>query len=283
MDQKLKKGFKEPKMRIDEGEAAIDETTFNLESHPPIDDDLDGIATLLRQKFLQYADCNLLAQHLIDLKEVTQVMAQGEASEGEDDDEDEPDDNIYGVTSLIEFPINDQTKAGSQLDARENLTKFITDKCPEFRKTIETSCDNGALRIGVIINERYINIPPQLSVPALKNLTQHIDNEHFTHLVLVAKVLLRSRNTDTKLPSKKAKTSSSKKPNEEMIIYVNAEEEIIFENCEYYSDVDVSTQCDENASWSLNSDVKYIPHRRIMVIDHKKWSAILQKLEEELK
>lgn len=247
-----------------------DEQKVNVdfESHPPIEDDLDGIAALLRQTLLHFADCNSLARYLIQLKDITQVIALDEPDE-EDDDEEEPDSDIYGVSSVIELP--SEASQGDFAEARNEIKKFIEDKCPEFKQLL-----TDEHKIGLVVNERYINLPPQLSLPTFKSLQQHLTG--YTNLVFVTKVLLRTRNSDTKLSSKKSKQSNE---SNEPIIFVNAEEEILSENCEFYSDVDVSAYCDENATWSKN-DSKYIPHRRIIVVDFKKWPKIMQILEKEL-
>lgn len=251
----------------------------NFESHPPIDSDLDGITNLLRQTFLQYTDCNSLARYLTELKDTTQIIAL-EATEEENTTEDEDsDDDIYGVISVIELTIKGSDNK-SQLEVREELAKFLKEKCSAVKELLDST--DVPNKLGLVINERYINLPPQLSLPTLKNLTQHLDKSQFSHLVFFVKILLRSRSADTKLPSKKRKSGESSKQEVEPIIYVNPEEEIVFESCKSYSDIDVSAFCDENSTWSSSGDVKYVPHRRIMLIDYKDWPKVLSGLEKEL-
>lgn len=257
----------------------------SFESHPPIEDDLDGIATLLRQSLLQFADCSSLAKYLIQLKDVTQVIALEAPDEENTSEDDEPDNEIYGVSSVIELPVkskpNDDT---SQIEPRRQLLKFLKDKCPEFKKTLhELDSETNSIKIGMIVNERYINLPPQLALPTLKVLTRNLDESHYTHLVFIAKILLRSRSSETKLASKKSKSGQSSAQDTEPIVFVNPEEEIVCEGSEYHTDIDVSCYCDENATWSFSSDIKYTPHRRIMLVDYKNWPTIIKNLEKELK
>lgn len=251
----------------------------NFESHPPIEADLDGITNLLRQNFLQYVDCNGLAKYLINLKEITQVIALEGTEEENTSEDDEPDDDIYGVISVIEVETDNKDK--SQVEARKQLTNFLKDKCPAVKSVLKST--DVPHKLGLVVNERYINLPPQLSLPALKNLTQHLDKLQFSHLVFVAKILLKSRSAETKLPSKKTKSGESSKQDDEPLVYVNPEEEIVFENADSYNDIDVSAFCDENYTWSSNKDTKYTPHRRIMIMDYKKWMNTLVSLERELK
>lgn len=254
---------------------------IDFESHPPIDDDLNGITTLLKQTLLQFVDCHSLANYLIRQKDLTQVIAQETSlvPEGEvASDDDEPDDDIYGLSSIIELPLNNCKGDEASYESRTQLLQFITDKCPEFRKMLDDGADK--FKICMIVNERYINLPPQLALPTLKALTESINNLGFSHFIFISKILVRARSSDTKLPSKKSKSKSSQ--NAEPLVFVNPEEEIISEQSDYHIDIDVSAHCDENATWSFASDIKYIPHRRILVVDCKKWPNILELLEKEL-
>lgn len=254
---------------------------INFESHPPIESDLNGITTLLRQTLLQFVDCHSLARHLIQLKDLTQVIAQEEPDEENTGEDDEPDDDIYGVCSIVELPLFEDKDEDNSLECRKRLLKFIKDKCSDLKNMIE-GAKRSDIKIGFVVNERYINLPPQLSLPTLKTLTQSLDGTNFTHFCFISKVLLKSRNTDTKLPSKKSKSGQSSTSVAEPIIFVNPEEEIISEEANCYTDLDVSAHCDENASWSFGSDIKYIPHRRFIVIESESWPNILKKLEKEL-
>lgn len=258
-----------------------EKVNINFESHPPIEDDLDGIATLLRQTFFQFVDCHSLSKHLIQHKDLTQVIAQEEPDEENSDEDDEPDNDIYGVCSVIELPLSEKTSE-EHLECRKRLLEFIKDKSPKFKDFIEAHKEGSNIKCGLIINERYINLPPQLSLPTLKTLTKSLNADEYTHLVLVSKILVKSKNADPKLPSKRSRFGQSNVSDAEPLIFVNPEEEIISEESEYFSDMDVSAHCDENASWSFGSDIKYIPNRRFLTVDVKKWPNILEKLEEEL-
>lgn len=263
-----------------------EQVDINFESHPPIDEDLDGIATLLKQTLLQFVDCHSLAKYLVKQKDLTQVIAQeadDTEAEGTTSEDDESDDDIYGVSSVIDLPLDKCRGDEPSFESRAQLLKFIKEKCPEFERMLNEAHEKGTdLKICMIVNERYINLPPQLSLPTFKTLTDSIKDLGYTHFIFISKILLRSRNTNTKLPSKKSKSTSSSAQNTEPLVFVNPEEEIISEQSDHHTDIDVSAHCDENATWSFSSDIKYIPHRRIMVCDCKKWPEILKLLEKEL-
>lgn len=263
---------------------------INFESHPPIDDDLNGVAALLRQSFLQFVDCQSIAAHLITLKDTTQVIAQESPEEDNVSDDEEPDDDIYGVVSVIDLPISrsdhitqdeQSTSESVSSEVGKKLLKFVRDKCSRLKEDLDVG--NKSEKYGMIINERYINLPPQLALPTFKTLTSTLDGSRYTHLIFMFKILLKAKSEVVDPPSKKVKITASSSKQHESLIYVNPEEEIIFEKCDYHTDIDVSAHCDENATWSFSSDVKYLPHRRICVMDYKKWPEVLSSFEEELK
>jgi len=277
----------------------------DFESHPPIDEDLDGVTSLLRQSLLNFVDCHQLATYLIGLKDITQIIAQAAPEEDEASEDDEPDDDIYGVVSVIDLLHLSSNTAGARSSqesdkdkqcsaVREQLAKFLEKKCPTLKDHLTQQAKEGGevSRYGMIVNERFINLPPQLALPTFRSLSDHLKEKGFQKLILVAKILIKSRSSDTSLPSKKAKSSSTSEKHQsadgtsrqdDAVVYVNPEEEILFENCEHHTDIDVSSYCDENATWSFSSDVKYIPYRRIMLIDCNKWPTILKALEDEFK
>ena len=59
-------------------------------------------------------------------------------------------------------------------DAVRQLKKLLVDKCREFtsnENTTEfTEVMEGPHSVGFLINERFINIPPQIAVPVYKTL-----------------------------------------------------------------------------------------------------------------
>lgn len=256
----------------------------NFESHPPIDADLEGIATFLTNNLLQYVDCASLAKHLISLRDITQVIAIDEPEEDNvgSDEEDEPTDDIFGVISILELPKNEE-KVGKHLEARKRLAEFLASKCPTVKEVLSSS--DSKISIGYLVNERYINLPPQLSVPTLKNLTSHLEKLNLSHIVLVSKILLKTKGSSSEPPTKRVKSTGTRTTDadDEPIIYMNPEEEIIFEHATGHADVDVPVTSDTIAFLGLKKDANYKPFRRIMLIEFKDWHRILDLLDKELK
>ena len=59
-------------------------------------------------------------------------------------------------------------------DAVKQLKKLLVDKCREFTSKENTAefaeVLEGPHSVGFLINERFINIPPQIAVPVYKTL-----------------------------------------------------------------------------------------------------------------
>lgn len=250
----------------------------NFESHPPIESDSENVARLLQQTFLKFVDCQSLAEHLVGLKEISQVICL-EATDEENISEDEvPDDDIYGVTSIVNLSVVDESNKDG---IHQQLKKFLSEKCPDIKDLFADSKN----KLGLIINERFMNLPPQLALPTLENLTKHIQDTSYSHLIFVSKILKKCRNrANSNAPNKKAKSSksSNQTDDEEPLVFVNSEEEIVFEQSEQHIDLDVSSYVDENATWSMSNSTKYIPHRRFMILKQQAWSTLLKSLREEL-
>lgn len=248
-----------------------DQIDVNFESHPPIETDSDNVARLLRQTFIKFVDCHSLAEHIVKLKDISQVICLEGVDEENVGEDEEPDDDIYGVTSVI-----DLREEASKDSVNGQLRKFLSDRSSHVKELLDSK-----VGVGLIINERYINLPPQLALPTLENLTKNLEESGYSYLILVSKILIKSKDRkESELPNKKAK--SSKQFDDEPLVFVNSEEEIIFEQADKFSDLDVSSYGDENATWSFSNSTKYIPHRRIMIFEYQKWPTILKLLREEL-
>lgn len=251
-----------------------DNVEVGFESHPPIEQDQDGIARLLRQSLLHFVDCTDLARRIVDLKDITQVIAMEEPDEENTDEDDEPDNDIYGVTSLLSLCDHDHKDSGSI----RQIIQFLKSNCAQFEKLFDDKGDS--FKPYLLISERYVNLPPQLALETFKSMSDSLNKLDCTHLVFISKILVRSKMQETKSTNKKVKSSANEIT--DPLVFLNPEEEIIFENADFHKDMDVSGHCEDNAAWSFSGNVKYVPHRRLMAIDHKKWPSIITNIEKEL-
>jgi protein BCP1 len=126
----------------------------------------------------------------------------------------------------------------------KEVKKYLLEKT---QKKLSGLFDDPSNQIGLLFNERFINIPPQVSVPLLENLwytrlnlnyipslnvkffnSKEIDEAKksgkpfdFTHFILISK-LHESTRKDPESRKKKVKGGAT-------ILWVNAEEEPISE------------------------------------------------------
>uniref|UniRef100_A0A915JWU0 Uncharacterized protein n=1 Tax=Romanomermis culicivorax TaxID=13658 RepID=A0A915JWU0_ROMCU len=147
-----------------------EEIDVEFEAFGICDKDIDGIVALLKQAY---------AHENLDVRGVAQILANQEGRgcifmTAIDDDEktsendgDDDDDEIYGVVSYIDLKENMGENCVKEFlkILREKSSK--NEQFDEILDKLETS---GTSMIW-LINERLINLPYHIALPALKNLS----------------------------------------------------------------------------------------------------------------
>ena len=148
---------------------------------------------------------------------------------------------------------------------RELLQQLATEHATddESRKIVKTVLDNDAL--GLLINERFVNIPAQISVPLLENLITEMDRAcrrnlpfKFNYLILICKLY---------------KLADSDKE----VIWSNPEEEIIAEDAIGSVEFPIETESDSGLGGERRKD-QMIPYRRILILEASKLRSTLDKI-----
>ncbi|CAG2122849.1 unnamed protein product, partial [Medioppia subpectinata] len=155
---------------MDEADDEEDDSDINKElnidfsAYQAIDDDFNGIKSLLRQLWLkENIDVSQLAQLLVDQNTICSVLKQDEDEETADDsDAEEEDLDVYGVTSVIPLVSYEDKDCVKQI--KDILTGY-TPKERQIHKLLTTS----SAKIGLIVNERFANLPPKISQPSYHN------------------------------------------------------------------------------------------------------------------
>ncbi|KAK4875512.1 hypothetical protein RN001_011934 [Aquatica leii] len=231
--------------------------------------DFNGIRQLLRQLFLkEHVDVTQLSDMLIAQEGVGSVLKQ---SWNEDDDDDDDDDtltealDVFGVTSVLNLSAHQETPVVLQLF---ELVQRITKQNDEATKNKISTILEGSNKLGLLINERFINLPPKISDPLFTSLQAEISRMEkrdpsykFDYLVLICKIY-------------KPKGEKSN------IIFSNAEEEMFENEAEVSIEYNVSSQCDTAlvGQWG-EGDNEMIPYRRILFIQGSKFPLIVQKIK----
>ena len=193
--------------------------------------------------------------------------------EEEDKSDDEDDEDVYGVTSvipLIEYPQKECIK-----EIKSTLLSYLP-KDNEIRNKLEDS----SIKIGLVVNERFTNLPPKISLPSYQQLMNDLKsaksdkqnklNLEFEWFLMVCKIL-------------KIKENKSKKPNELQLIYVNAEEEFFDELSDHSFEYSVAKQCDSDVfDWKDDNNLME-PFRKVLLLKSENWNNSIIKLNEEFK
>lgn len=244
----------------------LKEIQIDFEGRNPIAGDFDGIKQLLRQLFLK-AHVNLteFANLIVSQNYVGSVIKQSWDEEMDDEDDGEEDPNVvFGITTVLNLTEHKETECVQQIKSLilERAEKSSTDATLKMLRDILT---NDARTTGLLLNERYINIPSQISVPMLENLCKEIKRAsekdlpyNFSYLVMILK-FHRGKSPDD--------------------VYSNPEEELFFQESLASFEYSVKSESDTGLSgkWREN-DEELTPFRKVVVLDAKKLPSIVESI-----
>lgn len=205
---------------------------------------------------------------------VIQSFVDDDDSSDDDDDNPEFDSTrtIFGITTAVNIS---KSLASGCIDG---LRKYLLAKCgqfapPEQKELFQRVLNDDSNRVGFLINERFVNIPPEISVPLLENLNKEVnraavkkDKFKFTHYVMLVKFHRKD--------AKKSKDKTSED------IYSNGEEEILCEQCDASFEYSVQSEADSalSGNW-LEGDSALIPHRKVVLFESHKLLPIIESIK----
>ncbi|KAH9415710.1 hypothetical protein DERP_000200 [Dermatophagoides pteronyssinus] len=214
------------------------EISIEFTAHDPIERDFHGIRCLLQQLWLkENIDISELTE-LVMKDTITTVIKQSidedeQPDEDEQNNDDEDDDNVFGVISII--PFNSHFNEKNCVQQIKNLLSSYLPKDNDISRKLNHSDAKCAL----IINERFVNLPSQISVPCYQQLLAELKQQttsskfEFDHIIMISKL--------------------SKNQND--LFYTNDEDEIFSERAETQFEYSVSKQSDTH-SIDWNDDEK---------------------------
>lgn len=275
-------GDQEPESDAESGEdsdpdryTGNEEIQVDFEGRSPIDVDLPGIQQLLHQLFLKaHINITQMAEEIVGQNYIGSVVTQSEVDEEDDDDDEEDlyDSNmIFGVTTVLNM------MSKKDLECIEQLRAYVVEKASshaedsvaaQFRDIL----GNNSRPVGFLLNERFINIPPQISVPLLENLYKEIRRANdkkmdynFTHYLMILKFY--------------RKEAKKGKPAED--IYSNPEEEVVFKEAIASFEYSVQAETDSGMSgdW-LEGDSSLTPYRKVILCEASKLPHIVLAIKE---
>lgn len=263
-----------------------------------MDCDFDGIKQLLLQLFLNgKVNLNELSELIISQNHIGSVLLQcldgpavpepkkketksGEEEEEDSDDDDDDDNMIFGLTSVVNLA-NPQKK-----ESVKQLETYFIDKCEdkEVGEQLTNLLADTENPTGFIINERFINIPPQIAVPMLENLEKEIRKAadkkmpyNFARYLMMIKFYRSGKKA--KKPQSKRDEKNRNKPT--VVHYSNPEEEIFDKNLLLSYEFSVATDADTGltGNW-LEEDKALTPFRRVIVFEAKNLPKMIETIKE---
>lgn len=203
--------------------------------------------------------------------------------DGDDDEDSDEDENtgtnfdssgtIFGITTAVNI-----SKAQSH-GCIEDIRKHLLTKCeqfakPEDKQAIQNALNDDTKQTALLINERFINIPPQIAVPLLDNLHKEIgqaaakkEKFRFSNYIMIVKL------------NRKKSKGKQKDQNED--IYSNGEEEILDDYADASFEFSAERETDSTLSgnWT-ESDSTLVPHRKVVIFDATKLPFVIDAIKE---
>ncbi|KAM4896967.1 BRCA2 and CDKN1A-interacting protein isoform 2-T2 [Sylvia borin] len=236
----------------DSDEPIDEEVNIEFEAHSISDNDYNGIKKLLQQLFLKAP---------VNTAELTDILIQ---------------QNHIG--SIIK---------GTQ--CAEQIKELLLSRC-------EQSCEQRVLEqlskllndstkpVGLILSERFINVPPQIALPMHQQLQKELTEAQRTnkpcgkchYYLLISK-------TFTEATKSKSKRKEGKNQPKEELMFANAEEEFFHEKALLKFNYSVQEESDTclGGRWSFD-DVPMKPLRTVIVVPADGIHGIMEKLKDYL-
>uniref|UniRef100_A0A2K5CJW0 BRCA2 and CDKN1A-interacting protein n=1 Tax=Aotus nancymaae TaxID=37293 RepID=A0A2K5CJW0_AOTNA len=269
IQQHIKRFTSDSDEEEDEDDEVVDEeVNIEFEAYSISDNDYDGIKKLLQQLFLK-APVNTaeLTDLLIQQNHIGSVIKQTDVSEDSDDDVHE--DEIFGFISLLNLTERKGTQCAEQI--KELILTFCEKNCEK------------SMPVGLLLSERFINVPPQIALPMYQQLQKEVAEAHKTNkpcgkccfYLLIGKTFVEAGKNNSK-----KKWSNQKK---DELMFANAEEEFFYEKAILKFNYSVQEESDTclGGRWYFD-DIPMKPLRTVMLIPGDRMNEIMDKLKEYL-
>ncbi len=265
----------------DESNGMDEEIQVEFEARTPEERDYPGIVSLLKQCFRGSEEVELgtLARFIMKQKAVGSVVTQSPSDSTDDEDEDDlgnlmlvqsqgpwsfqfnvltliggTDGEVFGLATIVRLK---DTEVADMI--KRHLSKAVASTDPQGRMSkVLNSSDSD---VGLIISERIINMPPQISVPLYQTLSNEVKKAraknlpfNFTHYAILSKVL--------EMPDSASQAGQ---------MYTNAEEEIFVPECEFVLD----TKTAEESRIHTLSQEDFIERKKVLVFKAEKLDNIV--------
>lgn len=274
----------------EEDDAMGVEMNVNFDAQTATDADFHGIKRLLHQLFLK-ANVNLssLTDVILGQNHVGSVIKQAPLDEEEEDEEDEMEtdaDEVFGISTVINLTqrlTNESKNVPSEGDkAVKQIIDLLVEKSDKNGGSIQTKTLKEYLtdkekHTGWLLNERFVNIPAQISLPLYDALRDEMHSAcakgqkfQFHHFLLMSKAL---------------KIKNGKKNDENRLIFTNGEEELFHEESTFsfsFSVADQQADAETISEAASDEEASYESWRVVMIIPAEKMEVVAKKMTDIL-
>jgi len=244
------------------------EIQVEFEARSPEGEDFNGIRRLLQQLFLrsQSVDCGRITETILAQRGIGSVIKQSIPDDIEDINE--QSNEVYAISTVLNLA--DKTK-----ESVLGLRRFLLEQTAKGndRQVLKYVTDLLAGRVAFLFNERFINIPAQITVPLLETLVLEMRKARdrqlpydFEHYIIICKLYK---------PKNLAASASN-----QACIFSNPEEELFVSESELCIDYDVSSDSSMDNSSNWTDGVEMTPWRRIVVFKAHKLDTLIRSIRE---
>ncbi|NWV67496.1 BCCIP protein, partial [Malurus elegans] len=268
----------------DSDEPIDEEVNIEFEAHSISDNDYNGIKKLLHQLFLK-APVNTaeLTDILIQQNHIGSIIKQAEVQEDNSDDDDEDDDEVFGFISCLNLTERKGTQCAEQI--KELLLSRCEECCDQcVVEQLSKLLNDSTKPVGLILSERFINVPPQIALPMHQQLQKELTEAQRTnkpcgkchYYLLISKTFTEATKSNSK------RKGGKNQPKEELM-FANAEEEFFHEKALLKFNYSVQEESDTclGGRWSFD-DVPMKPLRTVMIVPADGINGIMDKLKDYL-
>uniref|UniRef100_A0A8C5PX23 Protein BCCIP homolog n=1 Tax=Leptobrachium leishanense TaxID=445787 RepID=A0A8C5PX23_9ANUR len=262
----------------EEDEEINEVVNVDFEAHTITDHEHHGIKKLLKQLFLKaHVDIAALTDLLIQQNHIGSVIKQAEG-QGESDEDDE-EDHVFGFISLLNLTERKETHCVEQI--KELILSHCEENCEQsIVQQLDKALNDDSKPVGLLLSERFINVPAQISLPMHQQLQKELAEAQRTNKPC-GKCYYYLILSKTFMEAAKKGRGGTRGQNEMM--FANAEDEFFYEKSLLKFSYSVQEECDTQLGgrWSFD-DVPMKPLRTVMLFPADRMNAIIEKFKEYL-
>jgi len=176
----------------------------------------------------------------------------------------------------------------------KDLTSYLRTKCgtiPSLAGPSHLLAPSTQAQVGLILTERLINMPSEISPPMYTMLLEEIqwalqDKEpySFTHYLILSKTY---KEVESKLDAEESRPAKKKKKENAVAdtFYFHPEDEVLQKHALAYGSFDYTKQADEGASDSKRTfnEAGIVPQGHVILIDADKFEGAVKAVTDYLK